>query len=164
MAGVVVGVDGSPHSSVALRLAADEARCRSGRLHVVYVYEPVRASHTEVAAGVAAGTATSTGMSDTMLRQAAHRDDEDRTEARRHAEAWLRQLVSEADADFTGLDVEQSALSDEHPSAALVRLSQGAELLVVGSRGLGGFAGLLLGSIGQHCVRHATCPVLVARA
>jgi nucleotide-binding universal stress UspA family protein len=45
----------------------------------------------------------------------------------------------------------------------LVRAAQGADLLVVGSRGLGAFMGLLVGSVSQHCVRHASCPVLVTR-
>ncbi|WP_406430133.1 universal stress protein [Streptomyces sp. NBC_00631] len=50
-----------------------------------------------------------------------------------------------------------------HPAGVLVDFSRGAELLVVGSRGHGGFAGVLLGSVSQHCVTHAACPVLVIR-
>ncbi|MBJ6630531.1 universal stress protein, partial [Streptomyces sp. I5] len=45
----------------------------------------------------------------------------------------------------------------------LLRTARDASLLVVGSRGLGGFAGLLLGSAAQHCVQHAACPVVVVR-
>lgn len=161
---VVVGVDGSPDSFAALELAADEARSRSARLHVVYVYEPMRTSQAITAAAVvAAGTWTSPTTGDSMLENAFRRDDQERAEAKRHAEAHLRQMVSQADADLSGLDVEQSAIGDEHPSAALARLSAGADLLVVGSRGLGGFRGLLLGSVSQQCVHHATCPVLVTR-
>jgi len=164
MGEVVVGVDGSQDSFAALKLAADEARCRSHRLHVVYVYEPMRTTQAATAAAVvAAGTWASPTTGDTVLRDARHREDEERAEAQRHAEGQLRQMVSQADADLSGLDVQRSAVSDEHPSAALVRLSRGADLLVVGSRGLGGFAGLLLGSVGQQCVHHATCPVLIVR-
>ena len=50
-----------------------------------------------------------------------------------------------------------------HAADVLVRAAEGADLLVVGSRGHGGFAGMLLGSISQHCVQHAPCPVLILR-
>ena len=50
------------------------------------------------------------------------------------------------------------------PSAVLVDESRDADLLVVGSRGLGGFSGLLLGSVSQQCAHHAACPVVIVRA
>lgn len=49
------------------------------------------------------------------------------------------------------------------PSTILIAVSQHARMLVVGTRGRGGLAGLLLGSVSERCVRHATCPVLVVR-
>jgi nucleotide-binding universal stress UspA family protein len=52
---------------------------------------------------------------------------------------------------------------EQSPAQALLAAAKGAELLVVGSRGHGGFAGMLLGSVSQHCVQHAPCPVLVMR-
>ena len=163
MTQVVVGIDGSPQSVMALRLAADEARCRSVELHVVHVYEPVRTAQAATAAMAVAASASASYPDEAVLKDATRRDDEERAEAHRHAEGRLRQLVADADVDLTGLDVQRSAIGDEHPAAALMRLSKGAELLVVGSRGIGGFRGLLLGSVGQQCVQHATCPVLIVR-
>ena len=49
------------------------------------------------------------------------------------------------------------------PARTLIEASWGADLLVVGSRGLGGFTGLLLGSVSQQCSLHAHCPILIVR-
>ena len=49
------------------------------------------------------------------------------------------------------------------PAKSLIEISRGARMLAVGSRGLGGLAGMVLGSVSDQCVRHATCPVLVVR-
>lgn len=164
MAGVVVGVDGSAHARAALRLAAMEARCRSTGLHVVFVYEPVRSSDVVTAAAVVGSGMWTPDVEPSVLREASRRDQERKREAQRHAEGMVRQMVTDAAADLEGLDVSQTAIGDEHPSAALLRLSQHADLLVVGSRGLGGFRGLLMGSVSQQCVQHATCPTLVVRS
>jgi nucleotide-binding universal stress UspA family protein len=59
--------------------------------------------------------------------------------------------------------VTKAVGSDASPVAALVEASKGADLLVVGSRGLGGFRGLVLGSVGHKCAMHAHCPVVVVR-
>lgn len=162
MGDVVVGVDGSAQSLVALELAAREARWRSSRLRVVYVYEPSHARDVEaVAAVTAASTWMSAASSNRMLHEAYHRTDEQREEAQRHAEARLRAFI--ADSELRGIDVQSTAIADERPTAALLRASADEDLLVVGSRGLGGFKGLLMGSVSQQCVHHATCPVLVVR-
>ena len=165
MAVVVVGVDGSAQSLEALKLAAREARWRSGQLRAVYVYEPVRPRQAETAATVAAaGMWPSAGnRSGDLIADAYRHDDEEREHARRRAEEQLRRIVTSVGDDVDGIAVEHVAIGDRHPSEALLRASTDADLLVVGSRGLGGFGGLLLGSISQQCVQHATCPVLVVR-
>ncbi len=57
--------------------------------------------------------------------------------------------------------ITRSAISEHAPGVVLIEASEGADLLVVGSRGRGGFSGLLLGSIGRRCVHRARCPVVV---
>ena len=62
----------------------------------------------------------------------------------------------------TRLEIKQVVLQG-HPADVLIRASAGADLLVVGSRGHGGFTGMLLGSVSEHVTAHAQCPVLVIR-
>ena len=52
---------------------------------------------------------------------------------------------------------------DEPPGPALVAASAAARMLVVGTRGLGGFRGMVLGSVSDHCAHNARCPVVVVR-
>jgi nucleotide-binding universal stress UspA family protein len=76
------------------------------------------------------------------------------------------QLLDEAVAAVAGLAPEvkiRAVVVQDDPARALLDAADGADLLVVGSRGHAGFAEALLGSVGQHCVHHATCPVVVIR-
>jgi nucleotide-binding universal stress UspA family protein len=136
---LVVGVDGSDASAAALRWALNEARVRSATVDVVHgwVYPYV---------GDIAGMAASVGADD--LEQA----------ARAVLDRSIRAAVSPP-SEVTPNPVLV------HGAAAPVLLdaARGAELLVVGSRGRGGFTGLLLGSVSQHCLHHSTCPVAVVR-
>lgn len=141
MSGIVVGVDASPGSRAALRWAHAEAKLRRCALTVVTVWQyPVLT--TLPAFG---------------------------------ALPPVEDLSSEAGAALTAvLEDEGVASTDEVPvstvvaegpaAAALLDAADGAELLVVGSRGHGGFSGMLLGSVSQHCVAHAACPVVVVRS
>jgi nucleotide-binding universal stress UspA family protein len=75
------------------------------------------------------------------------------------------QLVNDTATDvarFSHVPVDYRAVQAS-PAKSLVELSRDAVMLVVGSRGLGGFAGLILGSVSEQSVRHAACPVLVVR-
>jgi nucleotide-binding universal stress UspA family protein len=77
-----------------------------------------------------------------------------------HAEELLRKTVEPALATRPGVHVTTRA-GQGPPARTLIDAAAGADLLVVGSRGRGGFAGLLLGSVSQQVVNHAPCPVVV---
>ncbi len=133
---VVVGVDGSPGAKAALEVAAEEARLRGSRLHVTYAYPVVEAL---------------TGSTGEELY--AHLEAE--------AKELLQRVASTGPAT-EGLDVEWIAVPGS-PASVLIDASKAATLLVVGTRGLGGFMGLVMGSVSTQCVHHAHCPVLVVR-
>jgi nucleotide-binding universal stress UspA family protein len=135
---VVVGVDGSAESLAALRFAAVDARLRGAPLQVVHVWQDTdHAAH---------GRFVPPGES------AKARADE----------AWYDILRAVLDV---APDVE---IISEHVAgyaqSVLLKASEGAALLVVGSRGLGGWAGLMLGSVSLHCITQSACPVAVIRA
>jgi len=76
-------------------------------------------------------------------------------------------LVKEAAARVAELAPGVATISETHeesPATVLIKASDGADLLVVGSRGLAGFKGLLLGSVSQKCAHHAQCPIIIVRA
>lgn len=138
MAGkVVVGVDGSQGSRIALRWAIEEARIREATLLAVTVWQyPVIT--TMPAFGV--------------LPPSDQLDEDARTQ--------LNEVLREEGALAGDIKVLEG-VSQGPAAAALIEASADADLLVVGSRGHGGFSGLLLGSVSQHCVTHAPCPVVV---
>lgn len=82
-------------------------------------------------------------------------------EQRRSAEQALDGVLAKAASEWTDVDVRRAVVEALAPARALVERSRDADLLVVGSRGRGGFAGLLLGSVSQQCIQHAACPVVV---
>jgi nucleotide-binding universal stress UspA family protein len=137
---VVVGVDGSECAREALRVAVDEARYRGARLHVVAAWSvPVMMYAGGYVGGVDPGT------------------------FERAAEIEAANAVEEAHRLAPDLEVVGD-VSKAAPAPALIAASEHADLLVVGSRGLGGFERLLLGSVSQHVATHAACPVLVVRS
>jgi nucleotide-binding universal stress UspA family protein len=81
-----------------------------------------------------------------------------------NGEEFAARAVADAIAEVSAGPVEvRSKVVQGNAAQALLNASAGADLLVVGSRGHGGFVEALLGSIGQHCVHHARCPVVVIR-
>ena len=136
---VVVGVDGSPSSRHALRFAAEEARQRNAALTVVTSFD--------VPDILWPGAAVTTAVGHRL----------------QVAQRAARKVVDEELPDRSGLTVDVVATTTP-ATVALVDRSLDADLLVVGSRGRGGFRGLLMGSVSLQCVLHAGCPVAVVRA
>jgi nucleotide-binding universal stress UspA family protein len=165
VARIVVGVDASPGALQALAWAADEARLRLATLQVVHAYHaqalhaPVFFPSQEALPGraVAAGGRPPAEEREQTLEERA----EFQAAVRRQAEDLLEGLLRELGESVAGVDVQRTVVEDRNPAEALVELSDDADLLVVGSRGRGGFTSLLLGSVGHAVVLHARCPVVV---
>jgi nucleotide-binding universal stress UspA family protein len=149
---VVVGIDGSAGAREALRWAAAEARLRQTRLRVVNAWTFGFAG----AGGGGYGYPYMGGSADTL-------PDAGFNDLHQAAQALLDQEISDAGVEADGLEVERAVVQGG-PVEALVNAVTGRDLLVVGSRGHGGFAGLLLGSVSQQCAHHAPCPVVIVRA
>jgi nucleotide-binding universal stress UspA family protein len=134
---IVVGVDGSPSSMVALRWAILQAELTDSAVEAVTAWRlPSRYGLAPVADGA--------------------------TDFEGHAGKILADALNEVSSVEPDV-VIRSSVVEGHPAEVLVRAAHGADMLVVGSRGHGGFAGALLGSVSQYCVHHAPCPVLVIR-
>lgn len=148
MGRIVVGIDGSSESEDALEFALAEARLRGTTLHVVHAWrtpltlalpEPTVMGYAPVSAG--------------DLEQLA-------AKLRERAEQLVAEELHAVLGDDPRVEVRREVLESD-AAEALVEASRGADLLVVGSRGRGGFSGLLLGSVGQHVAHHAHCPVVI---
>jgi nucleotide-binding universal stress UspA family protein len=136
---IVVGVDGSEPSKQALRWAQFLARTTGVHLEVVNAWQPYAAYGWGVY-----------GMGAVLGDWDAGRD----------AEKVLVEAVDEVFGAHRPATL-QTTVREGHAAKVLLDVSHGARMLVVGSRGHGGFAGLLLGSVSANCAEHATCPVLV---
>jgi nucleotide-binding universal stress UspA family protein len=77
-------------------------------------------------------------------------------------EEWLADLVRDVVGEVGDVEITQSTVEDD-PVPALLAAAYNAELLILGSRGHGGFADLLLGSASVQCAHHATCPAVIVR-
>ncbi|MEL5955244.1 universal stress protein [Streptomyces sp. CLV115] len=138
---IVVGVDGSESSKQALRWAVRQAELTGG------VVEAVTAWDFPQFHG-ALGWLPPSSSDEAALEGRARRD--------------LAEAIQETVGSQPPVEVRTEARYGT-AAAVLLEASRGASMLVVGSRGLGGFSGLLLGSVAQHCTQHASCPVVVVR-
>src|SRR5947207_13106290 len=138
MPGIVVGVDGSGHSRKALERAATEAAAHGLPLTVVTVHQAVR----DVYGGISH-----------------YQDDASLTEKAKEA------AQAETDQALAALSDKPASVTVTAvhglPVDELIKASQGADMLVLGRRGAGGFARLTMGSVSNQVVHHAQCPVLV---
>ncbi len=138
---IVVGVDGSDGGRRALEWALEEARLRKGSVLAVCAY-----------------------MLPAMIANAAFLPEEPTwfEEMEDTSVKLVQTEIAEAESEGAPVDTSWRVVRDR-PAEALLEASRDADLLVVGSRGLGGFRGLLLGSVSQQVVSHAHCPVLIIR-
>jgi nucleotide-binding universal stress UspA family protein len=141
MSGIIVGVDGSAHSRKALEYAAKEAVAHHTGLTVLTVHQAVR--------DVYGGVSTYPG------------DSEQTDKVRQAAQA-------ETDQVLAGLAERPESVTVKAvhglPADEIVKAAEGADMVVMGSRGNGGFARLVLGSVATQVSHHANCPVLIIPA
>jgi nucleotide-binding universal stress UspA family protein len=128
---IVVGVDGSPTSRVALRWAVRQAKLTNGTVDAVIAWE---------------------------IPMVLQSYGDFKADARKTLDTVISEEIGPTDSQQV-----RSLVVNGHPAQALIDAADGADLLVVGSRGHGSFAEALIGSVSQHCVHHAPCPVLIVR-
>jgi nucleotide-binding universal stress UspA family protein len=145
MGTIVVGLDGSELSKEALRWALREAHLRGAALKVLHAWTPPVTVMPLY--GLDPDPAWYNGKGE---------------RARRRIEEQLREIVADVAGSDPGVVVATEVVQGS-PSHVLVDAARGADLLVVGSRGHGGFGGLLLGSVSQQALQHAACPVAIVR-
>lgn len=138
---VVVGVDGSPASEAAVGIAFEEASLRGARLLAVHAWSGFESDSRYLAAG---------------------RFAEDWTSVHAAQREVLAERLAGWQEKYPDVEVRR-LVARRRPVPCLLRYGAGARLLVVGSRGRGGFAGLLLGSTSRAVIQRAGCPVIVAR-
>jgi nucleotide-binding universal stress UspA family protein len=138
---IVVGVDGSEPARFAAQWAAREARLRNAAVRLVSAWDlPTY--------GFGLGAV---GIYDNMMKV-----------VQRAAEDNLADATEEVRTIAKEIDVSTEVVAGQ-AAGVLLEAARDADLLVVGSRGLGGFRELLLGSVSQQCANHAGCPVVIVR-
>ena len=142
MPGIIVGIDGSVHSENALEWAIKEAAIRHAPLTVIIVH-PVIAGFS--------GRAVAYPTDDALVDK---------------ARETAREVVDKALAQLGGPGPETVTIQavSGFPAEVLITAGRDADMIVVGSRGSGGFSRLLLGSVSSQVTHHAQCPVVVIPA
>jgi nucleotide-binding universal stress UspA family protein len=146
MPGIIVGIDGSDHSRRALEWAVREAVVRRAPLTVLTVQQPAATGYW------GAGAIVPYPYDEDLAKQALKVAQEETDSTLEKATSGSRPPSVTVQA-VTGL-----------PAEALLQAAEGADMLVVGSRGAGGFKRLLLGSVSTQVTHHARCPVVVIPA
>ena len=131
---IVVGVDGSEHGNAALRWALDEALAHEAEIVAVFAWQ----------------------MPFIGIPGAFDREEMERM-CKRFVEEAVASIVPEPRVPITRMVAEGDV------SASLITAAKAADMLVLGSRGRGGFVGLKLGSVSQECAQHAPCPVVIIK-
>ena len=139
---IVVGVDGSDSSREALRWAYDEAAHHGASITAVSAWHPPALPMTPPYGSVPPEGYVS--------------------QPKQNAMDLLEQFVADLDVREPAVDVRTS-VEEGNPAKVLIERSKEADLVVLGSRGHGGFKGMLLGSVSQHLVAHSECPVVIVR-
>jgi nucleotide-binding universal stress UspA family protein len=139
---IVVGVDGSEHSLGALRFALVEARLRGARVVAVHV------PHLPLAPVVGAPAFVIGDLPELVQS------------VEESAAALIDDALAKLASEAEGVEVEK-VVARGGVAHELLKAAEGAEMLVLGSRGHGGFMGLLLGSVSHQCAHHAPCPVVI---
>jgi len=150
---VVVGVDGSAGACEALRWALAEGRLRNA---------PVRAVHAWTFGYIGGSIEGDPYLGDPLGWYTTGLGI-DLSDLHRAAEDLLERALADVGEDVEGVEIDRQVVQGS-AAEALVAAAAPGDLLVVGSRGHGDFAGLLLGSVSQKCVHHASCPVVVVHA
>lgn len=137
---ILAATDGSPQAHQAVRLAVDLSSREGAELHLIHVGELAAMYHPE-------------------MRGYAYRHEASEKEARRLLEGELERLRS------TGVNVAQAHLRMGRADVEIIDLAEelGVDVIVIGSRGLGGIRRALVGSVSDSVMHHAHCPVLVVR-
>jgi nucleotide-binding universal stress UspA family protein len=138
---VIVGYDGSEGAKLALRVAAREAEAHGVGLTILAAWHPVPVNAAAVAFTTSPDSNFSAELADAMLS------------VLEEAKALVHEYAPELQTEIL--------LVEGHAAEELIRASRDATMLVVGQRGHGAVAELILGSVSHQCVLHSKCPVLV---